>query len=203
MHRSASAAAVAADGEPHLKSLALLEELIEEAGLDWGTVLDPVPLSFGTGLPVNVVRAGLSRRPLPVADFQQQVAERLGFLRRTRRHPDGSHISRSDIARAAGVTPQWIGEILNGRKTPRLEHAALIEDFFRVPRGFLTATPSQALDRALSEKLEAERTRSLGELLRERHRLRKVAFRGAPETPARLRALLELILDEEERRPPA
>ncbi|MFD0374232.1 helix-turn-helix domain-containing protein [Streptomyces sp. NPDC127112] len=192
-----------AEGEPHLKSLALLEELIDEAGLDWNTVLDPVPLSFSTGLAVNVVRAGLSRRPLPETDFQEQVAQRLGFLRRTRRNPDGSQISRSDIARAAGVTPQWIGEILNGRKTPRLEHAALIEDFFRVPRGFLTATPSQALDRALSEKLEAERTQSLAGLLKERHRLRKVAFRGAPETLATMKALMELILDEEERLPSA
>ncbi|MEW1639872.1 helix-turn-helix transcriptional regulator [Streptomyces sp. NPDC093801] len=191
-----------AEGEPHLKSLALLEELIEEASLDWNAVLDPASISFSTGLPVNVVRAGLSRRPLPEPDFQEQVAERLEFLRSTRRHPDGSHISRSDIARAAGVTPQWIGEILNRRKTPKLEHAALIEDFFGVPRGFLMATPSQALDRALSEKLETAQAQSLAELFKEKHQLRKVSFRGAPETLAKMKALMELILDEEEGRSP-
>ncbi|MER5932497.1 helix-turn-helix transcriptional regulator [Streptomyces sp. NPDC002054] len=180
---------------PHLKSLALLEELIDEAELDYDKVLDPGPLSWSTGLPVRVVRAGLSRRPMPEMNFMEQVAQRLEFLRTTRLQSDGSQFSRAEIGQAAGVTQQWIGEILNGRKIPKLEHAALIEDFFKVPRGFLTATPSQALDRALRERLEAEQAHSLAGL-KEKYRLRRVSFRGAPEKLAETLALMKALMDD-------
>ncbi|GGZ56092.1 helix-turn-helix transcriptional regulator [Streptomyces subrutilus] len=184
--------------DPHLKSLALLEELIEEAELDWDEVLDPGALSFSTGLAVAAVRAGLSRRELPQTGFQQQVAQRLEFLRATRPGPDGARRTKAEIAEGTGVTPQWVGELLKGRKVPKLEHAARIEDLFGVPRGFLTATPSQALDRALRERLEGEQARQLAGLreLKEKHRLRRVAFRGAPETLANMQALMDVILDE-------
>ncbi|OEJ22291.1 helix-turn-helix transcriptional regulator [Streptomyces subrutilus] len=187
------------EGDPHLKSLGLLEQLVEEADLDWATVLDPVPLSMSTGLPVGVVRAGLTRRPMPQADFQQQVAERLAFLRETRLRPDGGQYSQGEIAAGADVTPQWVGELLKGRKVPSLELAARIEDLFKVPRGFLTATPSQALARALEEKLADEQARQLSGLreLKEKYKLRSVAFRGAPETLAAMQDLLNLIVDDQ------
>ncbi|MEU2453931.1 helix-turn-helix transcriptional regulator [Streptomyces sp. NPDC012765] len=187
-------------GDPHLKSLALLEKLIEEADLDWAKVLDPVPLSMSTGLPVSVVVAGLTRRPMPqTADFQQQVAQRLAFLRETRLRPDGSQYTKAEIAEGADVTPQWVGELLKGRKIPSLELASRIEDLFRVRRGFLTATPSQALAHALEEKLAHEQAQQLTDLreLKERFQLRSVAFRGAPETLAAMQDLLNLIVDEQ------
>ncbi|MFC9816514.1 helix-turn-helix transcriptional regulator [Streptomyces virginiae] len=187
------------EGAPHLKTLALLEQLIEEADLEWATVLDPRPLSMSTGLPVNVVWAGLTRRPMPQLKFHQQVAERLGFLRETRLRPDGGQYSQGEIADAAEVTPQWVGELLKGRKKPSLELAAVIEDFFKVPRGFLTATPSQALNRALEEKLALEQAQQLTDLreLKEKFKLRSVAFRGAPETIAAMQDLLNLIVDDQ------
>ncbi|MFJ3206241.1 helix-turn-helix transcriptional regulator [Streptomyces sp. NPDC086989] len=185
---------------PHLNSLTLLEELIEEAELDWDKVLDAEAISWNTGLPVGVVRAGLSRRPLVEVDFLEQVVERLKFLRRTRLRRDGAPYTQTEIAEGAGVTPQWVGELLKGRAVPKLEHAARIEDFFQVPRGFLTATPSQALDRAFREKLETVQAQQLAGLkvLKERFELRKVAFRGAPETLAKMQALLEVILDDQQ-----
>ncbi|KPI15383.1 helix-turn-helix domain protein [Actinobacteria bacterium OV450] len=184
----------------HLNSLTLLEELIEEAELDWDKVLDAEVISWNTGLPVGVVRAGLSRRPLAEIDFLEQVVERLKFLRRTRLRRDGAPYTQTEIAEGAGVTPQWVGELLKGRAAPKLEHAARIEDFFQVPRGFLTATPSQALDRAFREKLETVQAQQLAGLkvLKERFELRKVAFRGAPETLAKMQALLEVILDDQQ-----
>ncbi|MFG2985634.1 helix-turn-helix transcriptional regulator [Streptomyces sp. NPDC048258] len=189
------------EGDPHLKSLGLLEELIEEADLDWATVLDPEPLSMSTGLPVSVVRAGLTRRPMPQTDFQQQVAQRLAFLRETRLRPDGGQYTQAEIAEEAEVTPQWVGELLKGRKVPSLELASRIEDLFKVPRGFLTATPSQALNRALEERLAHEQAQQLTGLreLKERFQLRSIAFRGAPETLAAMQDLLNLILDDQPR----
>ncbi|MFE2167697.1 helix-turn-helix transcriptional regulator [Streptomyces sp. NPDC059447] len=188
------------EGAPHLKSLGLLEELIEKADLDRATVLDPTPLSLSTGLPESVVRAGLRRQTLYETDFQQQVAQRLDFLRETRRRPDGLQHSQAEIADGAGVTPQWVGELLKGRKVPSLELAARIEDFFKVPRGFLTATPSQALNRALEERLASEQARQLEDLreLKERYQLRSIAFRGAPETLAKMRDLLDFIMSDDE-----
>ncbi|MFE5536470.1 helix-turn-helix transcriptional regulator [Streptomyces sp. NPDC056492] len=185
---------------PHLHSLSLLEGLIEEAELDWEGVLDAEAISWDTGLPVGIVRAGLSRRPMAEIDFLEQVVERLKFLRRTRLRRDGVPYTQTEIAEGAGVTPQWVGELLKGRAVPKLEHAARIEDFFRVPRGFLTATPSQALDRAFREKLETLQAQQLAGLkaLKERYELRKVAFRGAPETLAKMQALLEVILDDQQ-----
>ncbi|MEV7521422.1 helix-turn-helix transcriptional regulator [Streptomyces sp. NPDC091371] len=189
------------EGAPHLKSLGLLEELIEKADLDRAAVLDPAPLSLSTGLPVSVVRSGLSRGPLHETDFQEQVAQRLDFLRETRRRPDGLPYSQAEIADGAGVTPQWVGELLKGRKVPSLELAARIEDFFKVPRGFLTATPSQALNRALEEKLAGEQARQLVDLreLKERFQLRSIAFRGAPETLAKMRDLLDFIMNDQQK----
>ncbi|MFB7982809.1 helix-turn-helix transcriptional regulator [Streptomyces vinaceus] len=188
---------------PHLQSLSLLEELIEEADLDWDKVLDAESISWDTGLPVAIVRAGLSRRPMAEIDFLEQVVERLKFLRRTRLRRDGAPYTQTEIAEGAGVTPQWVGELLKGRAVPKLEHAARIEDFFRVQRGFLTATPSQALDRAFREKLETVQAQQLAGLkvLKERYELRKVAFRGAPETLAKMQALLEVILDDQQEDP--
>ncbi|MFD3722708.1 helix-turn-helix domain-containing protein [Streptomyces sp. NPDC058674] len=189
------------EGDPHLKILGLLEQLVEEADLDWATVFDPVPLSMSTGLPASVVRAGLTRRPMPKTDFQQQVAERLAFLRETRLRPDGGQYSQGEIAARADVTPQWVGELLKGRKVPSLELAARIEDLFKVPRGFLTATPSQALARALEEKLAREQARQLSGLreLKEKYKLRSVAFRGAPEALAAMQDLLNLIVDDQQK----
>ncbi|MFD5144854.1 helix-turn-helix transcriptional regulator [Streptomyces sp. NPDC058401] len=186
-------------GDPHLKSLRLLEELIAEADLDRRAVLDPVPLSLSTGLSPAVVRAGLARRRMPETEFQQQVAQRLAFLRATRLRADGVPYSQAEIAYGADVTPQWVGELLKGRKVPSLELAARIEDLFRVPRGFLTATPSQALGRALEEKLAYEQARQLTGLreLKERFQLRSVAFRGAPETLAAMQDLLNLIVEDQ------
>ncbi|MGG8410486.1 helix-turn-helix domain-containing protein [Streptomyces sp. 12297] len=183
------------EGAPHLTSLTLLKELIKEAGLNPAHVLDPAPLSWSTGLPEHVVKAGLGRRRLPDTDLTEQVAQRLEFLRRTRRRADGSQFTRAEIGHAAGVTQQWIGEILNGRKLPKLEHAALIEDFFHVPRGFLTATPSQALDRALREKLEVEQAHWVAGL-KEKYQLRTVAFRGPPERLAEKLAAMKALMDE-------
>ncbi|MBT2449516.1 helix-turn-helix transcriptional regulator [Streptomyces sp. ISL-43] len=189
------------EGDPHLKSLGLLEKLIEEADLDRAAVLDPVPLSMSTGLAVGVVRAGLTRRPMTQTNFQQQVAQRLAFLRETRLRADGGQYTQAEIADGSDVTPQWVGELLKGRKVPSLELASRIEDLFKVPRGFLTATPSQALNRALEEKLANEQARQLTGLreLKERFQLRSVAFRGAPETLAAMQDLLNLIVNEQPR----
>ncbi|AWZ04523.1 MULTISPECIES: helix-turn-helix transcriptional regulator [unclassified Streptomyces] len=189
------------EGDSHLKSLGLLEKLIEEADLDRASVLDPAPLSMSTGLPVSAVRAGLTRRPLPQTDFQQQVAQRLAFLRETRMRADGGPYTQAEIADGADVTPQWVGELLKGRKVPSLELASRIEDLFKVPRGFLTATPSQALNRALEEKLAHEQAQQLTGLreLKERFQLRSIAFRGAPETLAAMQDLLNLIVDDQPR----
>lgn len=187
------------EGDPHLRSLRLLEELIGEADLDRDAVLDPVPLSMSTGLPVTAVRAGLARRPMPQTDFQRQVAQRLAFLRETRLRADGGQYTQAEIADGADVTPQWVGELLKGRKVPSLELASRIEDLFEVPRGFLTATPSQALGRALEERLAHEQARQLTGLreLKERFQLRSVAFRGAPETLAAMQDLLNLIVEDQ------
>ncbi|MFI5979933.1 helix-turn-helix domain-containing protein [Streptomyces sp. NPDC051555] len=185
---------------PHLKSLALLEGLIEEAELDWAVTLDPEPLARSTGLPESVVVAGLHRRPLPESDFLQQVTQRLEFLRRTRLGPAGRPYTQAEIAHGAGLTPQWFGRFLRGEKAPSLEHAARIEDFFQVPRGFLTATPSQALDRALREKLEEEQSRQLAELqdFKRKNQLNGFALRGtSPKTRAVMQALIDSIEEDQ------
>lgn len=185
--------------DPHLKSLRLLEELIEEADLDRSTVLDPVPLSLSTGLPVATVRVGLAGRPMPRTEFHLQVAQRLAFLRETRPRADGMRYTQAELADGADVTPQWVGELLKGRKVPSLELASRIEDLFEVDRGFLTATPSQALNRALEEKLAHEQARRIAGLReqQERFRHRSIAFSGAPETLAAMRDLLNLIIEDQ------
>ncbi|MFD4242719.1 helix-turn-helix transcriptional regulator [Streptomyces sp. NPDC058525] len=185
--------------EPHLRTLELLEKLIQEAELDGVKVLDPAPLSMSTGLSVAAVGAGLRRRPMPQTPFHEQVAERLAFLRETRRRPDGGKYTQGEIAEGADVTPQWVGELLKGRKQPSLELAARIEDLFKVPRGFLTATPSQALNRALEERLAHEQAQQLAGLreMKEKFQLRSVAFRGAPEKLAQMMDLLTEIVDEQ------
>ncbi|MBT2458873.1 helix-turn-helix domain-containing protein [Streptomyces sp. ISL-86] len=181
---------------PHLKSLARLEELIEEAELDWAEILDPGPLSLSTGLPVSVVVAGLHRRAMPTVSILEQVGQRLEFLRTSRLRPDGRPYTLKEIGDGAGLTSQWLRQIVKGEKKPSLEHAARIEDFFQVPRGFLTATPSQALDRALRDRLEDEQAKQMAEF-RSRNQLNSVAFRGirgaSPQTLAAVQALVDSI----------
>ncbi|MFG2972341.1 helix-turn-helix domain-containing protein [Streptomyces sp. NPDC048331] len=206
------------EASPHLKSLARLHDLIEKADLDWSVALDPEPLALSTGLPLSVVTMGLHGREMPVLDLHRQVHQRLEFLRSHRPRPDGKPYSQKEIGDGAGLTPQWSGQLLNGGKKPSLEHAARIEDFFGVPRGFLTATPSQALDRALgervaelqdvhmaalqqaNEKLQADRDRQEALLRRaDGNRVRAVSFRGSSSRVKRevLEELLASIVDEE------
>ncbi|MCX4539540.1 hypothetical protein [Streptomyces sp. NBC_01565] len=185
---------------PHLTTLARLDELIEEAGLDRAEVLDPAPLALSTGLPVAVVVAGLHRRPLPAVSILEQVGQRLEFLRATRLRPDGRPYPLREIGDGAGLTSQWLGQIVKREKKPSLEHAARIEDFFRVPRGFLTATPAQALDRALRERLADEQSRLMAGF-RRRNQLGNVAFRGlrdaSPRTLAAVQALIDSIVTDQ------
>nr|WTA23940.1 helix-turn-helix transcriptional regulator [Streptomyces sp. NBC_00853] len=206
------------EASPHLKSLARLQDLIVKADLDWAIVLDPGPLALSTGLPLSVVAMGLHGREMPLMDLHKQVHQRLAFLRSHRPRPDGKPYSQKEIGAGAGLTSQWSGQLLNGGKKPSLEHAARIEDFFGVPRGFLTATPSQALDRALSEKvaelqdaqvaalqhanerLMAERDRQEALLQQcERNRVKSISFRGPSSQVKRevLEELLASIADEE------
>ncbi|MCY0928106.1 hypothetical protein OTB20_18285 [Streptomyces sp. H27-H1] len=95
--------------------------------------------------------------------------------------------------RSLRLLEELIGEV------PSLQLASRIEDLFKVPRGFLTATPSQALGRALEERLAHEQARQLTGLreLKERFQLRSVAFRGAPETLAATQDLLNPIVEDQ------
>ncbi|MFD4133366.1 helix-turn-helix domain-containing protein [Streptomyces goshikiensis] len=182
------------EADPHLATLARLDELIEDSGLDRSRVLDPAPLSLSTGLPVEVVAAGLDRRPMTPVSFLEQVGQRLEFLRATRLRPDGRPYPLKEIADGAGLTSQWLGQIVKGEKKPSLEHAARIEDFFLVPRGFLTATPSQALDRALRVRLADEQSRLMAEF-KSRNQLGGIAFRGLRDASPRTLAAVQALID--------
>ncbi|MBT1187447.1 hypothetical protein HET69_26480 [Streptomyces sp. CJ_13] len=180
--------------DPHLATLARLDELIEDSGLDRSLVLDPAHLSLSTGLPPEVVAAGLDRRPMAPVSFLEQVGQRLEFLRATRLRPDGRPYPLKEIADGAGLTSQWLGQIVKCEKKPSLEHAARIEDFFRVPRGFLTATPSQALDRALRVRLADEQSRLMAEF-KSRNQLGGIAFRGLRDASPRTLAAVQALID--------
>ncbi|MEU3904493.1 hypothetical protein [Streptomyces goshikiensis] len=182
------------EADPHLATLARLDELIEDSGLDRSDVLDPARLSLSTGLPPEVVAAGLDRRPMAAVSFLEQVGQRLEFLRTTRLRPDGRPYPLKEIADGAGLTSQWLGQIVKCEKKPSLEHAARIEDFFRVPRGFLTATPSQALDRALRVRLADEQSRLMAEF-KSRNQLGGIAFRGLRDASPRTLAAVQALID--------
>ncbi|MFE3674119.1 hypothetical protein [Streptomyces goshikiensis] len=182
------------EADPHLATLARLDELIEDSGLDRSRVLDPAHLSLSTGLPPEVVAAGLDRRPMAAASFLEQVGQRLEFLRATRLRQDGRPYPLKEIADGAGLTSQWLGQIVKCEKKPSLEHAARIEDFFRVPRGFLTATPSQALDRALRVRLADEQSRLMAEF-KSRNQLGGIAFRGLRDASPRTLAAVQALID--------
>ncbi|WP_328775241.1 hypothetical protein OHU17_03945 [Streptomyces goshikiensis] len=182
------------EADPHLATLARLDELIEDSGLDRSDVLDPARLSLSTGLPPEVVAAGLDRRPMAAVSFLEQVGQRLEFLRTTRLRPDGRPYPLKEIADGAGLTSQWLGQIVKCEKKPSLEHAARIEDFFRVPRGFLTATPSQALDRALRARLADEQSRLMAEF-KSRNQLGGIAFRGLRDASPRTLAAVQALID--------
>ncbi|MFE4208894.1 hypothetical protein ACFRSX_14135 [Streptomyces goshikiensis] len=182
------------EADPHLATLARLDELIEDSGLDRSDVLDPARLSLSTGLPPEVVAAGLDRRPMAAVSFLEQVGQRLEFLRATRQRPDGRPYPLKEIADGAGLTSQWLGQIVKCEKKPSLEHAARIEDFFRVPRGFLTATPSQALDRALRARLADEQSRLMAEF-KSRNQLGGIAFRGLRDASPRTLAAVQALID--------
>ena len=67
----------------------------------------------------------------------------LSLLFEKRLRPDGKRFSIYQVAEAAGVSPQYIGQLRTGaREDPRLSVVQGIASFFEVPAGFFSDVAS-------------------------------------------------------------
>jgi transcriptional regulator with XRE-family HTH domain len=130
-----------------------LDAVIDHYQLDREHVVDEQALSYATGIAVGEVRVLLDGGVLPPQEVAARIRARIRFLYDTR-PGGGRHHDQRDIARAMGVSPEWVRLLINGKKAPNLEHTHKLTGFFGVPGDFLTVAPEEALARKLQRTLD-------------------------------------------------
>ncbi|WP_455355893.1 transcriptional regulator [Streptomyces sp. SYSU K217416] len=160
-------------------TLARIDRLVAERGLDRAAILDVKALSSKTGISEEDVRSLLDGNEVPEGDVETRARNRVRFLRQTRCAHKRDRELIPEIAAAIGASTVWVRALLSGEKVPSLKYGEGLEDFFGVEPGFLTAKPGYALNKSLQSVLQdlGEPAHPLSELMA-RHGLTSVSLRG-------------------------
>ncbi|MFH8934085.1 hypothetical protein [Streptomyces griseosporeus] len=120
--------------------------------------LNPQELADQTAMPVGTVLALLRGEELPPDTVDERVCSRIKVLA-------DAHSARtqkrfgdlvSEVAGKLSISDVWARKLLRGEKTPNVTLLHGLVDFFKVDGGeaFFTASPADALNRALRKILE-------------------------------------------------
>ncbi|MEH0424708.1 XRE family transcriptional regulator [Streptomyces sp. B21-083] len=193
------------------ETLRRIDTCLQQVGKSRDDVLNTDELARETGIPLASVAALLAHQEVPEEEFSDRIRNRILHLRETRRRPDGSAFSYSEIGESFGSSGAAISAIVHskGKNGPLAVTQAGIEKFFfGQANGFLSAEAVPALNAALQpvlERLEHE-TDPLAEVVSGYRDVRGVALRQARDLPEGqwkvLRATLEALLevdDEDEK----
>ncbi|MET9607231.1 hypothetical protein ABZZ17_19445 [Streptomyces sp. NPDC006512] len=149
---------------PLSETLARLDALITERGLDRAEVVDVSALSSRTLLTEGEVNRLLAGEELPEESINERVSGRVKILFEKLVAETGRRATdvRREIASQLGLSPEWVRQLCLGAKVPAIEHGVPLQEyfekFFGTEEGFLWATKSQLLNRALQSALmELER----------------------------------------------
>ncbi len=192
-------------------TLLRIEACLRMAGRTRDDELKVNELARETGIPPADVAALLDHQEVPEEEFSDRLRNRILHLRETRRRPDGTAFSLSEIGESFGSSGAAISAIIKGKgkNGPLAATSAGIEKFFfGSPNGFLSAEAVPALNAALQpvlKRLEHE-TDPLAKMVSGHRDVRGVALRQARDLPEGqwkvLHATLEALLkvdDEDEK----
>ncbi|MER6441063.1 hypothetical protein ABT275_32450 [Streptomyces sp. NPDC001185] len=189
------------------ETLRRLDTLLQQAGKERDDVLNLEALSYESGIPPEAVTTLLQGDSVPEDDFGARIRSRITHLRETRRRPDGTRFTYSEIGEHFGSSGAAISALINGggRSGPLAATQAGIESFFfGTPNGFLSAETAPALDAALQSVLrDLERAdESSKDALFGFDDVRGVALRRAQGLPEHswkvLQATLKALLEQDE-----
>ncbi|MDA5279964.1 hypothetical protein [Streptomyces sp. Isolate_45] len=149
---------------PLSETLARLDALITERGLDRAEVVNVSMLSSRTLLTEEEVNRLLAGEELPEESINERVSGRVKILFEKLVAETGKRATdvRREIASQLNLSPEWVRQLCLGIKVPAIEHGVPLQEyfekFFGTEEGFLWATNSQLVNRALQSTLiELER----------------------------------------------
>lgn len=174
-----------------------LRRLREHVGIS----LNPEELAAKTALPERVVRSLLHGGTPPTGTVEERVCARIKTL-------SDAHVVRTgtkpgelvhEIAERLGISPVWARKLLRGEKMPNVTLLHGLADFFDVDGGeaFFTASPADALNRALLPMLEKYENPSSDpvQALLQKYGVRTTDLRShGALTPEQLEVLLEGVI---------
>lgn len=183
------------------ETLRRLDALIREQGLDRAVLLDARELAAGTALPEPVVRALLAGEPPPDDTVPERFSARIRVLAQTDLRRTGRKMAAlaAEVGASLNVSDVWARLILEGKKTPNIEHLHKLAEFFGLEAGeaFFTAPADKALNRALTPvlaQLENPETDPVEALLRKYGVRTADLRRHGSMTPEALDRLLEGVI---------
>ncbi|MFF3013634.1 hypothetical protein [Streptomyces sp. NPDC057939] len=141
------------------ETLARLDALITERGLDRAEVVDISMLSSRTLLTEAEVGGLLAGEELPEASINDRVSARVKILFEKLVAQTGKRATdvRREIASQLDLSPEWVRQLCLGIKVPAIEHGVPLQEYFErslgIDEGFLWATNSQLVNRALRSTL--------------------------------------------------
>lgn len=144
---------------PLSETLARLDALIAERGLDRAEVLDIPELSRRTLLTEGRISRLLAGEELPEESINERVSGRVKILFEKLVAKTGKRATdvRREIASQLDVSPEWVRLLTLGSKVPTIEHGIPLQEYFEVyfgtEEGFLWATNAQLLNKALQSTL--------------------------------------------------
>ncbi|MFF4567989.1 helix-turn-helix domain-containing protein [Streptomyces sp. NPDC001435] len=140
-------------------TLARLEALLKERGMNRSQLLNPGELAAKTALSERTVSVLLQGGRIPADTVTTRVSARIKALADAYLARTGKRMAdlAGSISRELGVSSVWARQVCSGDKVPSVELLHGLVGFFGVEGGeaFFTAPASEALNRALLPMLAA------------------------------------------------
>lgn len=192
---------------PLHETLERLDALLRERGVHRSEVFDVAELSAKTAIPVEDVHALLDGKALPEDEVEARVCGRINLLYKRLVEDTGKRPVDvvKDVAANLKVSEVWARMLIKGDKLPNVPHLKVLAEYFRVPVAFFTDSAPAALDRELRPIVDRlEEPDPLASLMRQ-FDIKGISARtdGRPLSPgerARIAAILQIVLSEEEPR---
>ncbi|MGW5336023.1 hypothetical protein [Streptomyces bauhiniae] len=137
---------------PLAESLARIEALVVERGLDGEELLDPAALATRTALPQETVRALLAGEEPPRDTVNDRVRARIRTLAAARLASSNRRMAdlAAEMHTRFGVSQMWARQVCDGKKMPNVELLHELVGFFGVAgEAFFTLPADEALDQVL------------------------------------------------------